>query len=93
MVFWKKCYDVVYRGEVLYLMYWCFVYVGEVLLNLGFFFGGIFIKIVLNFVIKFQSCLFYYQLIMIILDMFVCLFDDFEFGQRYFILFVGFFSC
>lgn len=93
MVFWKKCHDVVYRGEASYSTYWCSAHAGEAPPNSGFLFGGIFTKTVSNPVTKSQSCPPYYQPTMVTSDMFVCLSDDFELGQRYSIPFAGFFSC
>lgn len=93
MIFWKKCHDVVFHGEASYSTFWCYAHAAEAPPNSGFLFGGIFTKTVANPVTKSQSCPPSYQPTMITSDMYVCLSDDFELGQRYSIPFAGFFSC
>lgn len=93
MIFWKKCHDVVYEGKASYSTFWCYAHTGEAPPQSGYLFGGIYTKTVTNPVTKSQSCPPYYQPMLITSDMYVCLADDYELGQRYSVPFAGFFSC
>ncbi|XP_062597311.1 macrophage-expressed gene 1 protein-like [Saccostrea cucullata] len=93
MVFWKKCHDVVYYGEATYSTFWCYAHVGDAPPQSGYLFGGIYTETVSNPVTKSQSCPPNYQPMLITSDMYVCLTDDFELGQRYSVPFAGFYSC
>ncbi|XP_061197783.1 macrophage-expressed gene 1 protein-like [Saccostrea echinata] len=93
MVFWKKCHDVVYYGEASYSTFWCYAHVGDAPPQSGYLFGGIYTETVANPVTKSQSCPPNYQPMLVTSDMYICLTDDFELGQRYSVPFAGFFSC
>lgn len=92
MVFWLKCYEEMVYGLVIFIFYLCVVK-GQFVVLIGFLFGGIFLDIIFNLVIQQKNCLLYFYLIKIVKDLSVCVINDFENGEKYFMFFVGFYSC
>ncbi|XP_053388386.1 macrophage-expressed gene 1 protein-like [Mercenaria mercenaria] len=72
--------------------YWCAAS-GQVAINSGFLFGGLFTSTVVNVLTQHQSCPPEFYPIKVLGDLTVCVSNDYELGYRYSLPFGGFFSC
>ncbi|KAL3843213.1 hypothetical protein ACJMK2_021158 [Sinanodonta woodiana] len=75
-----------------YQAYWC-VAEGQAHQQSGFLFGGVFTGNTLNPLTQAKSCPPQFYPLHILMDLTICVSDDYELGYRYSIPFAGFYSC
>ena len=90
-LFFFKCCGI-RCGSATYSTYWCLAK-GQVPVNTGYLFGGLYSKVLKNPVTQDHSCPLKFYPLRFGATMHVCVSDDYELGHRQSVPFGGFFSC
>ncbi|XP_062597360.1 macrophage-expressed gene 1 protein-like [Saccostrea cucullata] len=92
MVFWSKCQEESVSGLATFTSYWCAAK-GQFAIPTGFLFGGVFSDTIANSVTQQKTCPPYFNPIKTAKELYICVTNDFENGEKYAMPFAGFFSC
>ena len=91
-LFFHCCHDKTYDANAKYSAYWCAAK-GHVDQNHGFLFGGLYTKTTFNPVTGDMACPAKFYGLRLLVDLVVCVSDDYELGLQYALPFAGIFSC